>query len=411
MKIIHTSDWHLGNRLLGNSRKQEYQQFLDWLLVELKREQADALLISGDIFDNGTPGDAVRKMYCDFLSRADATGCRHIIITAGNHDSVAQLEVTRPLLERYRCTLVSHLTHDTAESCLIPLTDAAGRECALVCAVPYLRVADVALPAEADDEEGRRTAYTRGIAQLYAAVGEKAAAWQSAHPGCPVIGMGHLSVSGVIPTASTHNIVGTLYAVEAGMLPAVFNYTALGHIHRPTEDPAATCRYSGSPLAMGMDEGAYPHSLCVVETQGTACTVRQLPVPAFTQMVQRRCRSEEELHACAAELRAALLTDTRPLWLELIYAGGDLSLSAVSRYLEEQLPETRVPVRLVRKDAAGAVCAAAPAAAEEAITLEHYTPQHLFERRMAEYAAEHPELTAEKQTELAALFLSLLTRI
>lgn len=411
MKIIHTSDWHLGNRLLGHSRGEEYRQFLDWLLLELQREQADALLISGDIFDNGTPGDAVRKMYCDFLSRADATGCRHIIVTAGNHDSVAQLEVTRPLLERYHCTLVTHLNHDTAASCLVPLHDAAGNECALVCAVPYLRVADVALPAEADDEESRRTAYTRGIAQLYAAVGEKAAAWQASHPGCPVIGMGHLSVSGVIPTASTHNIVGTLYAVEAGVMPAVFNYTALGHIHRPTEDPAATCRYSGSPLAMGMDEGTYTHSLCVVETQGTACTVRQLPVPAFTQMVQCRCASEAELHAYAVEWQTRLLTDTRPLWLELIYSGGDLSLNAVSRYLAEQLPETQVPVRLVRKEAGRSLPAVSAPTDEAAITLEHYTPQHLFERRMAEYAAEHPELSAEKQAELAEMFRSLLARI
>lgn len=407
MKIIHTSDWHLGNRLLGHSRQAEFEQFLDWLLTQLKEQQADALLISGDIFDNGTPGENARKLYCDFLSRADASGCRHIIITAGNHDSVAQLEVASPLMERYHCRIVTHLRHDTAAECLIPLTDAEGRECALVCAVPYLRVGDVALPAAAEDEEGRRTSYTRGIAALYAAVGELAAAWKAAHPGCPVIGMGHLSVAGVQATASTHDIVGTLSTVGADIFPAAFDYTALGHIHKPSADRSAKHQYCGSPLPMGMDEGSYEHKLLVVETQGTDCRVSELPVPSFTQMVLCRCDSEAELHVCAAELAARSREGAAPLWLEFVYTGGDMALSAVRNYLETALPESAVPCRLVRKEPR-LHPAAALAETPAETTLQHYTPQNLFERRLAEYAAEHPELTEERQAELRRLFLSLL---
>lgn len=411
MNIIHSSDWHLGNRLLGHSRQEEFRQFTEWLLLRLKEERADALLISGDIFDNGTPGEGARKLYCDFLSRADESGCRHIIITAGNHDSVAQLEVARPLMERYHCHIVTHLSHETAADCLIPLTDATGEVCALVCAVPYLRVSDVALPADAEDEEGRRTSYTRGMAKLYATVGELAAAWKAEHPGCPVIGMGHLSVTGVQATASTHDIIGTLSTVGADIFPAAFDYTALGHIHRPSENLNAKHLYCGSPLPMGMDEGAYEHRLLLLQTEGTDCRVRALPVPAFTQMVQCRCGSEQELAIRAAELAARCGNGAAPLWLDFVYTGGDLSLGAVRSYLEQHLPESAVPYRIVRKERAEHATPTANAAEEPEETLQHYTPQHLFERRLAEYAAEHPELTPEKQEEQRRLFSLLLSRL
>lgn len=409
MNIIHTSDWHLGNRLLGHNRQEEFRQFLDWMLEQMKACKADVLLISGDIFDSANPSDAARKLYSDFLSRADETGCKQVIVTAGNHDSALQLEVTAPLLERYHCRLVSRLTHDTAADCLIPVTDREGKEQALICAVPYLSVRDVALPAEADDEEGRRTAYTRGIAQLFAEVGEAAAAWKAAHPGCPVIGMGHLAVSGIEKTDSTHDIIGTLSTVSADIFPAAFDYTALGHIHRPSAADSAH-RYCGSPLAMGMDEGAYEHHILLLETQGTDCRVRPIPVPAFTQMAQCRCDSEAALHRCVAELLEQHALHRRPIWLELLYSGGDISMDAVHSYLAEKLPEEAGHLCSAMRDIRALPAAAAGSeAAPAAESLQHYTPQSLFERRLREYAAEHPELDADKQAAVRELFLSLLT--
>lgn len=410
MNIIHTSDWHLGNRLLGYSRQEEFRQFLEWLLGQMKEQRADVLLISGDVFDSANPGDAARKLYCDFLSRADETGCKQVIVTAGNHDSALQLEVTRPLLERYHCTVVTRLTHDTAASCLIPVTNAAGTEQALICAVPFLRVGDVALPAAAEDEEGRRTAYTRGIAQLYAEVGELAAAWKAEHPGCPVIGMGHLAVSGIEKTASTHDILGTLSTVNADIFPAAFDYTALGHIHRPSAADSRH-RYCGSPLAMGMDEGAYQHNILFLQTLGADCSVREIPVPPFTQMVQCRCTCEADLHRCVAGLTEQHTLHHRPVWLEVLYAGGDMSMEAVRTYLAEQLPESDGHKTAAMKDITAAVHTSAAADAAAAETLQHYTPQGLFERRLNEYVTEHPELDADKQAAVRALFLSLLSDI
>lgn len=411
MRIIHTSDWHLGNRLLGHSRQEEFQQFLDWLLEQMKEQRADVLLVSGDIFDTATPGETARQQYCDFLSRADQTGCKYVILTAGNHDSALQLDATNPLLERYHCNLVTRLTHENVATCLIPVASRDGKEQALVCAVPYLHVRDVALPAALDDEEGRRTAYPRGIAQLYEEVGKLAAAWKQEHPGCPIIGMGHLAVNGIDKTASTHDIVGTLSTVSADIFPEVFDYTALGHIHRPSMADIRH-RYCGSPLAMGMDEGTYQHNILLMETQGTDYSTIEIPVPAFTQMAQCRCASEKELHDCVQGLLEQYALHHRPIWLELTYAGADISMELVRTYLAEALPVDNGHHFYAVKDygaCAGLVCSNTGENADE--TLQDYSPKTLFERKFSEFLAEHPEIDTEQQEAVRELFLSLLPEI
>lgn len=102
MKILATSDWHLGNLFHGNDRLPEHKHFLKWLLEQIAEQKPDALLIAGDIFDNGNPSAAAQTVYYEFL--ADATQLcpnMQVIITAGNHDSASRLEAPRPLLTRY----------------------------------------------------------------------------------------------------------------------------------------------------------------------------------------------------------------------------------------------------------------------------------------------------------------------
>ncbi len=92
MKILHSSDWHLGRTLFGRRRHDEFTAFLDWLTHVLHARRPDALLVSGDIFDTGTPGVRAQELYYRFLRRAADSPCRHVVITAGNHD----LFSTRP---------------------------------------------------------------------------------------------------------------------------------------------------------------------------------------------------------------------------------------------------------------------------------------------------------------------------
>ena len=326
MRILHTSDWHLGNRLLEKTRTEEFSDFTNWILQQLEEQQIDALLISGDLFDNATPGDSTLQVYHDFLSKADQMGCRYIIMTGGNHEGVSALEASAPLLKRHNAYIISSLKPDNIERCFIELHNQDGTPAALVCAVPYLRQREVSLSSTADEIQH---AYTRGIAAVYAAVAAKAEEWKLAHPGLPVICMGHLTVGGAEVTASTQKIIGTIEEVSRNIFPAVFDYVALGHIHKGyTMDNNRLC-YCGSPLPMGIDETEDRHVL-ITEFKDGALSVTKQAVPLFTLPVKCECNSLDELKALPAALQQqAQEQGSKRICLQLVYGGTDATCDEV----------------------------------------------------------------------------------
>ena len=101
-RILHTSDWHLGQNFYGKSRVNEHQQFLNWLLDQVNNHDIDAVIVAGDIFDTGTPPSYAREMYFDFVVNMHEKNCQ-LIILAGNHDSVAMLGESKQLLSHITC--------------------------------------------------------------------------------------------------------------------------------------------------------------------------------------------------------------------------------------------------------------------------------------------------------------------
>ena len=97
MRILHTSDWHLGQNFYSKSRAAEHQAFLDWLLETAQSHQVDAIIVAGDIFDTGSPPSYARELYNRFVVNLQQTGC-HLVVLAGNHDSVATLNESRDIL-------------------------------------------------------------------------------------------------------------------------------------------------------------------------------------------------------------------------------------------------------------------------------------------------------------------------
>ncbi len=394
MKIIHTSDWHLGNRLMEQSRLQEFAAFLDWLLATMAEQGAEALLVSGDIFDSTTPSDQARELYCDFLSRADATGCRHIIITGGNHDSVQMLRVAAPLLERHHACVVPSLRVENAADCLIPLTDAEGQPCALVAAVPFLRPSEVARRVQAEDSEARLNAYADGVADCYAAVAEAAKAWKAASPNrapLPVIAMGHLALSGATATDSTRPvIIGNVDSVGSNIFDPVFDYVALGHIHKPSAHASGRIRYCGSPLPMGFDEAALPHQLLLLDITPGHCEVSPIPVPAFALYEEATAASKAEVDALLARVKAAAEAGERagsplPVWLRLTYTGGDQSLRELNAALAARAEECHLKSFRPMRPEGMLLPTPGSAAAEDLPTLQDMEPHQLFARRLAEW--------------------------
>lgn len=389
--------------MLDMSRRDEFEAFLEWLLEQLAEEKPDALLVSGDIFDTTTPGERTRELYCEFLSRADAAGCRRIIITAGNHDGVAQLEVAKPLLQRHHCTVVTSLKRDEAEKCLIPIENESGEPVGLVCAVPFLRPGDVSLP---QPEEERQYSYVRGVAAVYARVAELAEAWKSAHPGLPVVAMGHLPVLGAEATASTRSLyIGTLDVVGEEVFPPVFDYVALGHIHKPSADLTARVLYSGSPLSMGMDEANYEHRLLAVELAAGERRVRGIAVPQPVCYESVVCADPQELAQQVERLRQS---PEQRIWLALEYHGCDLSTAELNTLLRRELPQERVPV--IRAARVLPVTAAPRRRADLSVKLTDYTPEHIFRRALDKYIAETPQHESLR-AELTELFHTVLSDI
>lgn len=382
---------------MGTRREDEFKRFLNWLLELMQERSVEALLLSGDIFDHATPSDGTLEIFHDFLSRADSTGCRHIIMTAGNHDGVAQLKASVPLLERYHAHLICSLTQESAKDCLIPLNDAAGIPQALVCAVPYLRVREVSEVVRAEESD---SSYTRGIASVYARVAEAAEQWKISHPNLPIIAMGHLSVRGASPTASTHHLIGTLDVVNPHIFPPVFDYVALGHIHKSYPLDGGRLQYCGSPLPMGEDEAGYEHRVILLNTEDMK--VESVVVPVFTAYEHVSCATVEELEALPERWKEKQGT---PVVLRLEYAGMDISSDALRVRVAELLANTCViHYKLVLKRFRSVIEVDEDCHEE----LSDYSPENLFERRLQN----PPEtLPADKIPLLRQMFRSVLSEL
>lgn len=396
---------------MDDTRLEEFRDFLKWLLELMKQEKVEALLVSGDIFDSTTPSDKARELYCDFLSHADATGCRQVIITAGNHDSVQMLQVAAPLLRRHHTQVVANLKPEEAASCLVPLCDATGKPQVLVAAVPFLRPHEVSLQANAEDTEARRTAYADGIAECYSRVSQAAREWKGSRPEAEnvrLIAMGHLTVTGVEPTDSARTaVIGTIESVGSSIFDPVFDYVALGHIHRRRDLDGGRIRYCGSPLPMGFDEAHTPGEVLLVDIAESGIEVRPVTVPAFIDYREERCSTAKELDSLIAELgnRGENAPHVR---LKLHYAGTDLSMMDIRGRLDESSATCKLKNYCIMRETANPMRKNNDSS--ELPTLQELSPERVFERRLQEWRAggaspmddEHVRLLTEMFTQSLA---------
>lgn len=287
LRIIHTADWHLGQTFFGYDRDAEHAAFLDWLAALLEKEQADALLIAGDVFDVANPSAQAQHRFYHFLKEANSRnpGMQTVVI-AGNHDSAVRLEAPNPLLEELRARVIGLVPRTGPgqidfDRMLLPLYNKEGERCALCLAVPFLRQGDY--PA-ADDMPDT---YAEGICRMYREF-IRYVREHRAQPGEALIGMGHLYASGVELSAddgSERILQGGLESVPASAFDG-YDYVALGHIHKAQRvggSPAV--RYAGSPLPMSFSETAYRHQVLSIEIcDGQVERVTPVPVPVTAEL-------------------------------------------------------------------------------------------------------------------------------
>lgn len=268
MRILHTSDWHLGRTLYGRKRYEEFTAFLDWLTATIEQEAVDALLVAGDVFDTSAPSHRAQEIYYRFLCRVATSLCRHVVVVAGNHDSPTFLEAPKELLRAMDVHVIGSAAEDPADEVLV-LRDPAGTPELIVCAVPYLRDRDIRRVETGEDSADKARKLLDGIRDHYATVTALAEA-RRAELGAniPLVAMGHLFTAGgqTLEGDGVRELyVGSLVQVSAGIFPDSLDYLALGHLHVPQRvGGAETRRYSGSPLPMGFGEAKQEKSLCLV---------------------------------------------------------------------------------------------------------------------------------------------------
>lgn len=273
MKIIATSDWHLGNIFHGNDRLPEHRHFLKWLLSQIEEQQPDALLIAGDIFDNGNPSAASQSAYYGFLADAsEKCPSMQTVITAGNHDSANRLEAPRALLTRHHVEVRGVVERTWVQSdgkgewqtnyddLMLPIENRQGERC-VVLAVPYLR-----------NDIIHNASYSEGVRSF---LRELTAQARRKYPATPLVMMAHMYAKGaeIAPRdASEKIIIGGVEEVSMDGWTDHPDYLTCGHIHKRQHIwNTDWARYTGSVLPMSFAEVDYRHGvdLLTINADGT----------------------------------------------------------------------------------------------------------------------------------------------
>jgi len=385
MRLVHTSDWHLGRSLHGRRRIEEMEAFLTWLVGTIAREGASAVLVAGDIFDTGTPSNRAQEAYYRFLRDARAAGCRHVVITAGNHDSPSFLDAPRELLRGFDVHVRGAASADPADEVIV-LRDPSGAPEAVVGAVPYLRDRDLRLAEAGETTLDKENKLREGIAARYGAVCDEARARREKEGGgdVPIILMGHLYTSGARLADGDGErdlYLGTALHVPAEIFPADADYVALGHLHVPQIVAGRqSVRYSGAPYAMGFTENRQARGVCLVDVSAGEAGVRFLETPVFQELE----RVTGDLDAIRLRIAALAEAGSRA-WLEVVYDGqevvGDLQAVVAGATAGTMLEVLRITDR--------SLAARLPSAATVGVTLDELDEHQVFDRVLE--AARIPE--------------------
>lgn len=319
MRLLHTSDWHLGQSLHNFERTYEHQRFLDWLLDTVAAEQADALLIAGDIFDNANPSAASQKQLYRFLQQArERVPHLNLVVIAGNHDSPGRLEAPGPLLEAHGTRVVGSVRRKAdgeidLEQLVLPLTGRGGAVEAWCLAVPFLRPGDVPRVAADEGADPCADPYLAGIALLYKQALELALSRRQ--PGQAILAMGHCHmVDGQMSNDSERRIViGGTEMLPAGIFDPAIVYAALGHLHlAQSVGKQQHIRYCGSPIPLSFAEVGYQHQILRIDIDGADVReIAPLLVPRAVQLLRVPAKPAP-LAQVLEELAALDMLDMQP---------------------------------------------------------------------------------------------------
>jgi exonuclease SbcD len=351
MRILHTSDWHLGQIWNGKLRKQESAAFLDWLLELLKSQSVDVLIVAGDIFDTGTPSPETQMLYYRFLQQVSSV-CRATVIIAGNHDSPAFLDAPKLLLRELHIFVVG--IAGQAEEEMIVVRDSDQEPALLIAAVPFLRDRDLRTGGTGESAEEKGNQSIAGIRRHYEQVCAAAETIRrNTNREIPLAVTGHLFVTGGKTSERVRDIhVGTLGQLGNDLFPNEIDYLALGHLHIPqTVAHLDSRRYSGSPIPMSFDEAGQEKVVLQVDFNGRTPTVTPIPVPVFSMIVRIEGNLEKIRETLTDPDLPAKMPETAvepDILVEIVYTGTQPEPDLI-RKINDIVTETNQLIAMTNK--------------------------------------------------------------
>lgn len=453
MRIIHTSDWHLGQYFYGKSRAKEHQQFLLWLIEQVNQHNVDAIVVAGDIFDTSTPPSYAREMYFNFISEMQSLSCQ-LIILAGNHDSVAMLGESKTLLSSLSTQVITHVVpcvdstlmvdeNDNEIECIdhnaeltnlnkqvFTIENRAKQALAVICAIPFIRPRDVIKSKAGQSATDKQNNLQQAISDHYQNLYQHAQLLvnkieKEQGVNLPIIATGHLTALGVSMSDSQSDAVreiyiGTLEAFPSSAFPPA-DYIALGHIHRAQKvGKTEHIRYCGSPIALSFDEAKQDKRVLLVDFESAKLnTVTDLIIPKFQPLAMVKAT----LDNLADKLNEVLATDntndltsfvsssdstisnvsisSEKIWVDIEIKNSE-HLNDLSQRVNDIVSELPIEVLLVRR-AKKSKQIQNQGLQEQNITLNELSVDDVFSSRLTEVEWSSEE-EQERKSRLGLLF-------
>lgn len=340
MKILHTSDWHLGRTLYSKKERHgEHTLFLEWLLKTIKENSIDILLIAGDIFDNASPSSTSQKMYYDFLIKVKYSGCENVIVVGGNHDSPSFLNAPKDILAALNVSVIGNSSENIEEE-IIVIKDKNNNPSIIVCGVPFLRERDISRFAEGENYSDRSKRINENIKKHYQEIAELAEnKRRELGKAIPIVVTGHLSVVGGKRNEDDgvrETYIGNIEAVGSDIFPNTFDYVALGHYHIQSiiKDHI---RYCGSPIPMGFGEAGQKKCIYIIDFNNGK-KIESMEIPVF-QKLESIIGDKSFIAKRITELRKTDLS----AWVEVIYNGEEIFPDFTS-WANEQIANSNIEI-------------------------------------------------------------------
>ncbi len=304
MRILHTSDWHLGKSLEGVSRMDEQESFLNDFIEIVKEHNIDMVIIAGDVYDSANPPARAEKMFYDTLKKISADGERITLVIAGNHDNPERLVAAGPLARDHGIIMLGtpKSVADIGEYGKHRVIDAGegyveieiNGEKAVIITVPYpseKRLNEVLYDAM-DNEEERVKSYGDRMKLLFSSLNEKY------RDDTINIAVSHLFAMGSEEAGSERNAqLGGSIIVDGSCFPEKAQYIALGHIHKPQIVPGTNkkARYAGSPIHYNKKEISFKKKCYVLDVHvGQECSIDELEFKIYKPIEIWKCESIEK---------------------------------------------------------------------------------------------------------------------